>query len=207
MAVLWTRPPGRVHAGGYSPPLGCSAPLPGGRRKGRDLCILYGVGTLSGDRQVADQRPRVHDHDVIRVLVADDRDDVRISLTQLLDQSPDISVVSGCADGDEVLAAARRTRPDVALLDLSMPRLRGLAAARELRAAMPTVRVVILTGAVDAVAVCEAHALGAVGYLLKSEDPDALAGHVRSVCRDGTAWDAGAVTVLHGAGLTTVSQR
>lgn len=145
---------------------------------------------------------------MIRVLVADDRDDVRISLTQLLDQNPDISVVAGCSDGDEVLAAARRTRPDVALLDLSMPRLGGLAAARQLREALPAVRVVILTGAVDAVAVREAHELGAVGYLLKSEDPDALAGHVCSVAGGGAAWDPGAVTVLHAAGLTiTPGQR
>lgn len=159
------------------------------------------VSTDSRDRQGTEQRPSAHGHDVCRVLVADDRDDVRTSLIQLLDQSPDIQVVAGCSDGDEVLAAAQRTRPHVALLDLSMPRRGGLAAAADLRAVLPAVRIIILTGAVDAPAVREAHELGAVGYLLKSEDPDALAGHVRSVCRDGTAWDPGAETVLRAADL------
>jgi DNA-binding NarL/FixJ family response regulator len=83
-----------------------------------------------------------------------------------------------------------------------MPRRSGLEAARDLRAALPSVRIVILTGAIDATAVREAYEIGAVGYLLKSEDPDALADHVRSVSRGGTAWDPAALTVLHAAGAT-----
>jgi DNA-binding NarL/FixJ family response regulator len=153
-------------------------------------------------RSVADLCWRADDHRVIRVLVAEDRADVRAFLTQLLDQSPDIDVVSDCADGDEVLPAAMRSGADVALLDLSMPRRSGLEAAKDLRAALPSVRVVILTGAIDAAAVCEAYEIGAVGYLLKSEDPDALADHVRSVAQGGTAWDPAALTVLHAAGVT-----
>jgi DNA-binding NarL/FixJ family response regulator len=158
------------------------------------------VTTLPRVEPVALSPSGAQDHDVIRVLVADDRADVRSSLTQLLDQSPDIQVVAGCTDGDEVLSAAQRTRPDVALLDLAMERQGGLEAARDLRAALPAVRIVILTGTMDAGAVLEAHALGAVGHLLKGEDPDALAGHVRSVAGGGTAWSPAAVTVLRSAG-------
>ncbi len=138
---------------------------------------------------------------MIRVLVADDHENVRTSLTVLLDQSDDVRVVSACADGDEVVEAARRTHPDVALLDLSMPRMGGLAAARELRQAMPDVRIVVLTGSVDPAAVRTAHDLGVIGYLLKSEDPDALVDHVRGVCGGGTAWDPAAISVLRAAGV------
>lgn len=139
---------------------------------------------------------------MIRVLVADDHENVRTSLTVLLDQSEDVRVVSACADGDEVREAARRTHPDVALLDLSMPRMGGLAAARDLREAMPDVRIVVLTGSVDPAAVRAAHDLGAVGYLLKSEDPDALVDHVRAVAGGGTAWDPAAISVLRAAGIS-----
>ena len=133
---------------------------------------------------------------MISVLVADDHEDVRVSLVQLLEQSPDLHVVAACTDGDEVLPEAERTHPDVALLDLSMPRRDGLAAARDLHRALPQVRVVILTGSVDPAAVQEAYKLGAVGYLLKSEDPDALAGFIVAVAAGGTAWDPAAGRVL-----------
>jgi DNA-binding NarL/FixJ family response regulator len=83
---------------------------------------------------------------VIKVLLADDHAFVRDSLTELLSATGDVTVVAQCEDGGQVLDAARRTRPDVVLLDRAMPRVTGLQAARELLAEHPEARVVVLTG-------------------------------------------------------------
>lgn len=125
---------------------------------------------------------------MIRVLLADDNAFVRSALVDLLSSAPDIRVVAECADGDEVVAAAERTSPDVVVLDLAMPRMNGLTAAQHLLAVRPESRIVILTANLSAAAVREAHDLGVVGYLLKEAEPDALAEHVRAVARGGTAW-------------------
>ena len=150
---------------------------------------------------VASTSPQPHDHRVIRVLVADDHPDVRTSLVQLLDQNPDIEVVAACTDGDEVLPAALTADADVALLDLSMPRRSGLEAAGDLRQALPGMRIVIVTGTLDAAAVLRCHEIGAAGYLLKSEDPpEALVDRVRTVAGGGSAWGPAALTVLRAGG-------
>lgn len=127
---------------------------------------------------------------MIRVLIAEDNAYVRSTLVELLSTGGDIEVVAQCDDGDEVVAAAERTRPDVVVLDLAMPRVGGMAAARQLLAADPAARIVILTATLSAAAVREAHALGVVGYLLKDADPDELPDHVRTVAGGGTAWQA-----------------
>jgi two-component system response regulator DesR len=81
----------------------------------------------------------------IRLLLADDQALVRGALATLLDLEPDMSVVAEVGRGDEVVAAARETQPDVALLDVEMPGVDGIQATRELRAALPDVKVVIVT--------------------------------------------------------------
>jgi DNA-binding NarL/FixJ family response regulator len=111
---------------------------------------------------------------VIKVLLADDHAFVRDSLTELLSATGDVTVVAQCEDGGQVLDAARRTRPDVVLLDLAMPRVTGLQAARELLAEHPEARVVVLTGSLTPALVREAQEIGVVGYLLKDDDPGAL---------------------------------
>jgi DNA-binding NarL/FixJ family response regulator len=159
------------------------------------------IGAEASQRSVAFTSAQPHDHRVIRVLVADDHPDVRTSLAQLLDQSPDIEVVAACTDGDEVLPAARATGADVALLDLSMPRRTGLEAAGDLREALPGVRIVIVTGTLDAAAVLQCHQIGVAGYLLKGEDPpDALVDRVRTVAAGGSAWGPAALAVLRATG-------
>jgi DNA-binding NarL/FixJ family response regulator len=125
---------------------------------------------------------------VIRVLLADDNAFVRRALVELCTASGDLQVVAVCADGDEVVPAARETRPDVVLLDLAMPRVGGLEAARRLLAVQPDSRVVFLTAASSATAVREARDVGAVGYLLKDIDPEELCHQVRRVAAGGTAW-------------------
>ena len=81
----------------------------------------------------------------IRILVADDQGLVRAALAALLEMQEDFDVVAQVGRGDEVLAAARRESVDVALLDIQMPGLDGLAAAAVLHAELPSCRVIILT--------------------------------------------------------------
>ena len=133
---------------------------------------------------------------MIKVLVAEDNNLMRGAIIDLLTAAGDIAVVSECTDGDEVLAEAQRTHPDVALMDMAMQRMGGLEATRILRVACPETRVVVLTGSLSAGRVREAHALGAAGYLLKGGEPEELVSGVRSVATGGTAWSAPARTLL-----------
>ena len=126
---------------------------------------------------------------MIRVLVADDHEFVRAVLVELLEASGDMTVVAQCQDGDEVVTAALQTSPDVVVLDLRMPRMPGLEAARALLAVHPDVRIVVLTGSPSRTTAEEARALGAAGYLLKDSPPDQLVEQLRTVARGGTAWD------------------
>lgn len=125
---------------------------------------------------------------MIRVVVVDDHQFVREALVDVLEADGGISVVGQCADGDEVAAVVADTRPDVVLLDLQMPRMDGLTAARGVRATHPEVRIVFLTGGLTPASALEAEAIGAAGYLLKDDDPAQLAVHVRTVAAGGTAW-------------------
>jgi DNA-binding NarL/FixJ family response regulator len=131
---------------------------------------------------------------VIRVLLADDHAFVRDSLVELLGASGDVEVVAACEDGAQVLDAARRTHPDVVLLDVAMPRVTGLQAARQLLSVDPDAKVVVLTGSLTPALVREAQEIGVAGYLLKDDDPGALPGHVRAVAAGGTAWSDAAAT-------------
>ena len=126
---------------------------------------------------------------MIRVLVADDHPFVRAALVDVLSASEDIDVVAECEDGDQVVDEARRTSPDVVLLDMRMPRMPGLDAARALLSVEPDARIVVLTGSPSAATVSEARALGAAGYLLKDLPAEELAAHLRVVAAGGTAWD------------------
>jgi len=126
---------------------------------------------------------------MIRVLIADDHAFVRSAIRTLLATTDDIQVVAECRDGCDVVEAAARSRPDVALMDLAMPVMDGLAATRALRAAEPDVRVIVLTGSLTAPAARTAHTLGVRGFLVKDGDGDSLPEHIRAVAGGGTAWD------------------
>ena len=133
---------------------------------------------------------------MIKVLVAEDNDLVRESVVTLLTATGDIAVVSQCTDGDEVLHEALRTCPDVVLMDMAMQRMGGIEATRVLLESSPETRVVVLTGSLSAERVREAHALGAVGFLLKGDDPGSLVTGVRTVAAGGTAWGPQAIACL-----------
>ena len=117
---------------------------------------------------------------MIRVLVVDDHHLVRAGLITLLGAAPDIEVAGEAADGEQALAAAAATAPDVVLMDLSMPVLDGVAATRRLLAERPGTRVVALTSFSDRQRVTDIVAAGATGYVLKDCHPDDLLAAVRA---------------------------
>jgi len=111
---------------------------------------------------------------VIRVLVADDEAMIRAGVRAILATDPDVEVVAEAADGRDAVEAARRHRPDVVLLDVRMPAMDGLAAAEELRRAVPSAAVVVLTTFGEDEYIDRALTAGAAGFLLKSGDPREL---------------------------------
>jgi DNA-binding NarL/FixJ family response regulator len=122
---------------------------------------------------------------MIRVVLADDEPAIRVGVAAILTTDPDIEVVAEAADGREAVDLVRRHRPGIALLDIRMPRLDGLAAAAELAVVAPDVAVVILTTFDEDEYVAQALATGASGFLLKAADPRELILGVRSVAGGG----------------------
>ncbi|MEV7802013.1 response regulator transcription factor [Microbispora sp. NPDC088329] len=118
---------------------------------------------------------------MIRVVLADDEAMIRVGVRSILTTDPEIEVVAEAADGHEAIEMVRAHRPDIALLDIRMPRLDGLAAVAELRAAAPEVAVVMLTTFDEDEYVSRALAEGAAGFLLKAADPRELIIGVRAV--------------------------
>jgi DNA-binding NarL/FixJ family response regulator len=133
---------------------------------------------------------------VIRVLVADDHAVVRGGLEQLLSTAPDIEVVAMVADGEEAVAAVARERPDVVLMDLSMPGVDGIEATRRIVAADAGARVVVLTSFSDNRRIMDALGAGASGYLLKHAGPEELLGAVRAAAAGDAPLDPKAARVL-----------
>ncbi|MEV1113668.1 response regulator transcription factor [Actinosynnema sp. NPDC049800] len=124
---------------------------------------------------------------MIRVLLADDEAMVRAGVRAILDTDPGIEVVAEAVDGREAVELTRAHQPDVVLLDIRMPRLDGLAAAAELRQAMPEVAVVMLTTFDEDEYVARALGEGANGFLLKAADPRELLIGVRAAA-EGAAY-------------------
>jgi DNA-binding NarL/FixJ family response regulator len=118
---------------------------------------------------------------VIRVGLVDDQAMVRAGLRMILESEPDITVCGEAGDGTEAVALAASTDPDVILMDIRMPGLDGISAARVVLEQCPKVRVVILTTFDDDEHVYEALHVGASGFLLKSADGDTLVNAVRVV--------------------------
>ena len=117
----------------------------------------------------------------IKLLLADDQALVRGALATLLALEPDLEVVAEVGRGDEVVDAARRTRPDVGLLDVEMPGLDGIAATRALRAAVPSCRVLVVTTFGRPGYLRRAMEAGASGFVVKDTPARQLADAVRRV--------------------------
>jgi len=117
----------------------------------------------------------------IRVLIADDHVLFREGMRRLLDATPDLEVVGEAANGDETVRLVEDLTPDVVLLDVVMPGLSGIEAARVIKATSPRTRVIILTVYTDDEFLFEAIKAGAMGFLLKDATADDLVRAVRVV--------------------------
>jgi len=125
---------------------------------------------------------------VIRVLIVDDHPFIRLGVATLLAQADGIAVVGECSDGSEVLDVAITVDPDVVLMDIHMPGTSGLDATRALLKTRPTVRVLMFTASMVAGHIEEAASAGAVGYLFKGGDAQALLIAVRAVAAGEAVW-------------------
>src|SRR5437764_11863470 len=119
----------------------------------------------------------------MKILVADDHGIVRAGIKLLLERQPDLDVVAEAADGVEAVEQALAARPDLCILDVGMPRLTGLQAAREIRAHLPDAHVLMLSMHDDERYLFEALKAGASGYVLKREADQDLVAAVHAVDR------------------------
>lgn len=131
-----------------------------------------------------------------RILLADDHALVRSGLRMILDAEPDLSVVAEAADGSEAVAAIQETPVDLAILDIAMPRMTGLQAAREINRSHPHVRMLMLSMHDNEQYFFEALKAGASGYVLKSVADRDLLEACRSTVRGEPFLYAGAVNAL-----------
>ena len=120
---------------------------------------------------------------MIRVVLAEDHAVVRAGLERLLATMEDIEVVAGAEDGAQAVELVAEHRPDVVLMDLSMPNLNGIEATKKIVEANEGVQVVVLTSFADRAQIEAALDAGAVGYLLKDADPEDVIRGVRAAAR------------------------
>lgn len=127
--------------------------------------------------------------DLIHVLLADDHDIVRSGLKAALRGHPEFTVVAEARDGQEAVREAKRVKPDLAVLDVRMPRLSGIEACREIRQDSPETNVLMLTSYADEKAVMAAIVAGASGFMLKEVQTAELIDAMRVVGKGGKILD------------------
>lgn len=135
----------------------------------------------------------------IRVLLAEDHETVRHGLKLLVNGQTDMEVIGEAGDGKSAVARVRELRPTVAVVDLSMPEVNGLAATRDIRRSSPETAVVALTRYDDEGYVQELMAAGALGYVLKQSESRELLQAIRSAARGRQYLDAALGTRISGA--------
>ena len=145
----------------------------------------------------------------IRILLADDQALIRTALAALLQLDDDFEVVAQVGRGDEVVAAALATKPDVALLDIEMPGIDGLAAAATLRAEVPTCKVLMVTTFGRPGYLRRAMEAGAAGFVVKDTPAEQLADAVRRVAAGEHVVDPAlaAATLAGGTSPLTARER
>jgi DNA-binding NarL/FixJ family response regulator len=126
----------------------------------------------------------------IRVLLADDHAVVRAGIRQFLERAGDIQIVAEASDGEAAQALIEQHRPDVAVLDIQMPKASGIEVTRWVRAHQPSIGVLILTAYDDDPYVMAVLQAGANGYVLKTASPGEIIQAVRDVYAGKSALDA-----------------
>lgn len=144
---------------------------------------------------------------MIRLLIADDQALVRGALVALLGLEDDIEIVAEVGRGDEVVAAALRAAPDVALLDVEMPGLDGIAAAAALREALPDCRVLVVTTFGRPGYLRRAMQAGASGFVVKDTPARQLAEAVRTVAAGGRVVDPALAAESLSSGDSPLTER
>lgn len=131
----------------------------------------------------------------LRVILADDHEVVRRGIRLLLERElPDMEVVGEASDGREAVRLARALRPDVAVLDLAMPLLNGLDAAREIHRHAPQTKTILLTAHTEDRRVTDALRAGINGYVVKTQSPREVAEAIQQVARGGDFYVSPAVS-------------
>ena len=130
---------------------------------------------------------------LIRVILADDHAVVRQGIRQFLESAPDIQIVAEAKDGEEAVALIQQFQPDVAVLDIQMPKLSGIEVARQIRANRWPVGILILTSYDDDPFISAVLKAGANGYVLKTASPQEIICAVRDVRQGKSVLD---VTIL-----------
>jgi DNA-binding NarL/FixJ family response regulator len=133
---------------------------------------------------------------VIRILLADDHALVRAGVRRILEAEPDLTVVGEASDGAEAIELARELVPDLAVLDVSMPRATGLQAAREIKRRVPSVQTLMLSMHDNEQYFFSALKAGACGYVLKSAADEDLVTAVRGAVRGDSFLYAGVASAL-----------
>ncbi|TYR80539.1 response regulator transcription factor [Priestia megaterium] len=132
----------------------------------------------------------------IRILIADDHHVVRKGLVFFLQTQPDFEVVGEASNGQEAVELAKKIKPDILLMDLSMPILDGIEATKQLKAIQPFIHIVILTSFSDQDHVIPALEAGASSYQLKESNPDELVLAIRKVMNGESQLDPKVTTHL-----------
>ena len=133
---------------------------------------------------------------MIRVLLADDHGVIRDGLGRLIAALDDIELVGAAVDGEDAVARARVTSPDVVLMDLEMPRVDGIEATRRITAELPDTAVLVLTSFSDRKRILGALNAGACGYLLKDAASDEVAEGIRAAARGESPLDPRAARTI-----------
>ncbi len=132
----------------------------------------------------------------VRIVLADDHALVRAGLRRILEAEPDLNVIGEAGDGAEAVDLARALRPDLVVLDVSMPRMTGLQAAREISRRIPSVRTLMLSMHDHEQYFFSALQAGACGYVLKSAADEDLVAACRSAMRDESFLYTGVASTL-----------
>jgi DNA-binding NarL/FixJ family response regulator len=133
---------------------------------------------------------------MIRVMIVDDHAVVRRGLAQLLETTDDLCLVGETGDGEVAIGLAAHLRPDVVLMDLSMPAMDGIQAIGGILAVDPDVHILVLTSFSDQHRILDALQAGAEGYLLKHAEPETILSGIREVVSGGSPLDPKAARVL-----------